>query len=208
MVLTLAALTLATFLQPPQAGAISLDWSKWKATVEAWGIVLLFLFATKLLVAQWKVHKEDQLEIVKLRESLAALAKAKSNAIQAQRLLEQVVIVQDTLESLLKQTGWASPLSLRHINANQDGSVPLPAVYLYGMQCEYKSIRRLASAACLDVREATPMADSCELFAYPCEFSTKEVTTNIEKFKNGLRVYAAKASEEVVKLTISAIDHT
>jgi hypothetical protein len=63
VLLTISALTIATWLQPPPIGTIVLDWSKWKATVEAWGIVLGALFCLKVLFAQWKVHKEDQAQL-------------------------------------------------------------------------------------------------------------------------------------------------
>lgn len=76
VILTILALTIATFLQPPPRGAIAHDWSKWKATAEAWVIVVVMLFVVKLACAQWKVHKEDQARIEELKHSAELLRRS------------------------------------------------------------------------------------------------------------------------------------
>ena len=67
--LTVLVLALTTWLQPPAPGAISLDWSKWKATAVAWAIALSVLLVVKIICAQWKVHKEDQEQLVEAKRS-------------------------------------------------------------------------------------------------------------------------------------------
>jgi hypothetical protein len=69
VMLTIASLTIATLLQPPPPGTINLDWTKWKATVEAWAIVLVGLLLVKVICAQWKVHKEDQEQLEMLQQT-------------------------------------------------------------------------------------------------------------------------------------------
>ena len=200
--ITVFVAILATVIDAALQGVLDFSKLHWLHLVAAWVLAFVVYVAYLYVRAQIDIHAEDRERMSRFIEAITDLPLAQARSIQAQRILEQFPPIEDMLQRIYPMQ---YPLKTENAPMTQ---WTVPMILKYGFQERYRVISGFAAAACLDVKRDTTMADTVSMYDYGSHFTMEEVAKNLREYKEGLRVYAAKAMEKVDNLTKSSIDHT
>jgi hypothetical protein len=195
--LTITALTLATLLAPRATGAGNLDWTKWRATVEAWGIVLGGLLLLKHFGSYWTINQESEARIRDLKVVVVNLSRKLPQLARVHLLLGQVSEMYNELIQLSKTSNMPKcPLGYNTVpfvtdKDRWDQSMVRVAVF----QGRFKLLSALVASAGLVVKDPIPPNDTRSLCGFPYEAEYVDVLKNMESYLAALRAYAASLED-------------